>query len=316
MHALAGAVAEQQAAVGRLPADVLSAHRELAVRALAGRGDVELWLGRFDDAEKAYTEAAALPVPAAAAADPIAIDQTAVDQTAVDQTAVDQTAAEQAGCLGRIALAMALNGKLIRAAEFAAKAAAASAAAAEPGPGGEDCPAGAEPPLNVPADLALALVHLEQYDLARARGSLRRVDAGLRARPDRMAAALARLVASWLCLAEGRYEGALGMLSHTRQDWAPPGWLDCRLTLAEARAEVLAGRPLAALRLVGRCDAMPRLDAATARSYAWVAADDLAAARRELRRAFDVTAAEAGPLGGPRHARRPAHRCPRALRQR
>ena len=76
VHALAGAVAEQQAAVGRLPADVLSAHRELAVRALAGRGDVELWLGRFDDAEKAYTEAAALPVPAATAADPIAIDQT------------------------------------------------------------------------------------------------------------------------------------------------------------------------------------------------------------------------------------------------
>ncbi len=39
---------------------------------------------------------------------------------------------------------------------------------------------------------------------------------------------------------------------------------------------------------------MPRLDAATARAYAWVAADDFAAARRELRRAFDVTAAEPG----------------------
>ena len=62
--------------------------------------------------------------------------------------------------------------------------------------------------------------------------------------------------------------------------------------MAEVRAEVLAGHPLAALRLVGRCDAMPRLDAATARAYAWVAADDLAAARRELRRVFDVTAAE------------------------
>ncbi|HMD95535.1 MAG TPA: LuxR C-terminal-related transcriptional regulator [Trebonia sp.] len=288
-RALADAVAEQEAAVGRLLAALLSARPELTVRALTGRGDVELWLGRFDDAEKTYTEAADQGVPGQAAA------------------------TDQAGCLGRIALALALSGRLIRAAEFAAK-----AAAAEPGgEGGGACAPGAdtpgaatiqsaqsiqstqsvqgappEPPLNLPADLALALVHLEQNDLARVRHSLRRVDAGLRTRPDRMAAALASMIASWLYLAEGRGETALAMLSSARQDWTPPGWLDCRLTQAEVRAEVMTGHPLGALRLVGRCDAMPPMDAATARAYAWAAADDLAAARRELRRVFDVTAAE------------------------
>jgi LuxR family maltose regulon positive regulatory protein len=207
---------------------------------------------------------------------------------------------DQAGCLGRIALALALSGRLIRAAEFAAK-----AAAAEPGgegggapttgadtPGADTPGAPPGPPLNLPADLALALVHLEQNDLARVRYSLRRVDAGLRTRPSRIGAALASMIASWLYLAEGRGETALAMLSSARQDWTPPGWLDCRLTQAEVRAEVMTGHPLGALRLVGRCDAMPPMDAATARAYAWAAADDLAAARRELRRVFDVTDAE------------------------
>ena len=277
VRALADAVSEQEATVGRLPAALLSAHPELTLRALTGHGDVELWLGRFDDAEKAYTEAAAL----------------------ADQTGPDAAAAiDRADCLGRIALALALSGRLIRAAEFAAKAAAAEPGGQGGGSGGA-CATGAEtpgappePPLNLPADLALALVHLEQNDLARVRYSLRRVDAGLRTRPSRMAAALASMIASWLYLAEGRGETALAMLSSARQDWTPPGWLDCRLTQAEVRAEVMTGHPLGALRLVGRCDAMSPMDTATARAYAWAAAGDLVAARRELRRVFDVTEAE------------------------
>jgi LuxR family maltose regulon positive regulatory protein len=259
MRALADAAAEQESVMARLPAAVLSARRELALQALTSRGDVELWRGRFDYAEKAFSEAATAPAPAAAAA-------------------------ERADCLGRVALAEALGGRLVRAAEFAAK------AAAEPGPQGRGT--GAEAPPNVPADIALAWVYLERSELARVRSALRRADAGLRAHRDRAAAALASLVASWLYLAEGRCDAALGMLARARQDWSPPGWLDQRLTLAEARAQTLAGNAPAALHALSRCAAMPKADAATARAYARAAGGDLDAARRELRCVFEAAAAE------------------------
>jgi LuxR family maltose regulon positive regulatory protein len=259
LRALAQAAAEQESVMARLPAEVLSAHRGLALQALTSRGDVELWRGRFDYAEKAFSEAAAVPAP-------------------------DTAAGERAGCLGRVALAEALSGHLMRAAEIAAK------AAVEPR--AQDRGADAEAPLNVPADIALAWVHLERGELARVRSALRRVDAGLRAHRDRAAAALASLVASWLYLAEGHWDDALGMLARARQDWSPPGWLDQRLTLAEARAQTLAGNAPAALRALSRCTAMPKADAATARAYAWASGGDLGAVRRELRYVFEAAAAE------------------------
>jgi LuxR family transcriptional regulator, maltose regulon positive regulatory protein len=259
LRALADAAAEQESAIAGLPADVMSAHRELAAQALTSRGDAELWLGRFDDAEKAFGDAAAMPVR-------------------------DAAAGERAGCLGRQALSEALSGRLVRAAELAAR------SAAEPGPQSRD--AGAEPSPDVPAGLALALVYLERNELARVRSALRRVDAGLRAHHDRAAAALASLAAAWLYLAEERCDAALGMLARARQDWSPPDWLEQRLTLAEARADAMAGNPLAALRALSRCPAMPKVDAATARAYAWASAGDLDAARRELRYVFEVAAVE------------------------
>ena len=264
LGALDDAAAEHEEVLTRMPADVLSAHEELALRTLTSRGEAELWQGRFDDAEKVFAEAAALPVP-------------------------DGAAAERAACLGGLALAEALSGRLVRAAELAVQAAAEPGAAA---PGTESCDAGAESPPNVPADIALAWVHLERNELDQVRSSLRRAGAGLCARHDRGAAALASLVAAWLFLAEGHGEAALGMLERARHDWSPPPWLDQRLALAEARAEVMAGNPLAALRAVDRCAAMPKAEAVTARAYAWVAAGNFAAARRELRYVFEVAAAE------------------------
>ena len=270
LSALADAAAEQEGVLARLPAQVVSAHREVQVQTLGSRGDAELWLGHFDDAEKIFAEAAALP-----AAPPT--------EDAAD--VADDASGERASCLGRLALAEAMGGRLVRAAEVAAKAIAAEAEAG-------DCPAGGEPRPDVAAEIALAWVCLERGDLARVRTCLKRVEAGLRARHDRAAAALASLIASWLYLAEGRCEGAIGMLRGARQDWLPPDWLDQRLVLAEARAEAMAGNPAAARRAVSRCTTMPAVDAAVARAQVWVAAGDLAAARRELRHVFEAAATE------------------------
>ncbi|HLH84433.1 MAG TPA: LuxR C-terminal-related transcriptional regulator [Trebonia sp.] len=261
LRALADAAAEQEDAMARLPGDVLSAHRELARQTLASRGDAELWLGRFDHAEKAFSEAVA-PGP-------------------------DAAAGERACYLGRVALAEALSGRLVRAAEFAAR------AAAETGDWGRDgLDAGMEAPPNVAADIALAWIYLERGDLARVRPPLRRADAGLRSHRDRAAAALASLIASWLYLAEGHCDAALGMLAGAREGWSPPDWLGQRLTLAEARAHAMAGNVPAALRVLRRHAVMPRADAAAARAYAWASAGNTGTARRELRYVFEAAAAE------------------------
>jgi len=135
-------------------------------------------------------------------------------------------------------------------------------------------------------------VHLERYELASARVSLKRVEASLRARHDRTAAAIASLVAARLHLAEGRHAGAMGMLANARQGWSPPPWLDQRLILALARAEAMAGHPGAALDAVAQCGELPGLDAATERAYAWAAAGNVRAAQRELRYVFEITTAE------------------------
>jgi LuxR family transcriptional regulator, maltose regulon positive regulatory protein len=271
LRTLADAADEQARTVSRLPAEVLSRHQELVVQSLSVRGEAALWNGRFDEAEDLLAQAASSATPAAA---PV-------------------TAAERAACLGRLALAEALGGRLVRAAEFAAKAPtapAAPAAIADP-PSAEEPDPGTEPPPNVPADIALAWVYLERSDLPRVRAALKRADAGLRAHQDRAAASLASLVAAWQYLAEGRCESATTMLTHAADGWSPPAWLDRRLALAQARAHTIAGDAPAALDAVRRCGT-PGLDTATERAYAWAAAADITAARRELGYVFEVTAAD------------------------
>jgi LuxR family maltose regulon positive regulatory protein len=286
LRALADAADEQARVVSRLPAEVLSRHQELTPQSLSVRGEAALWNGRFDEAEELLAQAVSSAAPAAAPA----------------------TAAERAGCLGRLALAEALAGRLVRAAEFAARAAAATATAATaataaasattPGTLADAHPALAadpdpatEPPPNVPADIALAWVYLERSDLPRMRAALKRADAGLRAHQDRAAASLASLVAAWQFLAEGRCESAITMLTHAADGWSPPAWLDRRLALTQARAHTMAGNGQAALDAAQRCGT-PGLDAATERAYAWAAAANIPAARRELRYVFEVTAAD------------------------
>jgi LuxR family maltose regulon positive regulatory protein len=253
------AAAERETVLSRLPADKLADHPELPVQALSSRGYAALCLGHLAEAERVLAEAVALQIP-------------------------ETAAAEQAECVGRLALTEALCGRFGRAAELADRAETGSQ------PGESD--ALGEPPLNAAADIALAWVHLERYELASARVSLKRVEASLRARHDRTAAAVASLVAARLHLAEGRHAGAVGMLANARQGWSPPNWLDQRLILALARAEAMAGHPGAALDAVGQCGELPGLDAATERAYAWAAAGNVRAAQRELRHVFEITTAE------------------------
>jgi LuxR family maltose regulon positive regulatory protein len=266
LRALAEAADEQARVLSRLPAGVLSGHQELAVRSLSARGEAALWLGRFAEAEELLAQAASNPAPA--------------------------VAAERARCLGMLALAEALSGRLVRAAEHAAKAPATpatpageSASAIEPG-------AGAGRPPNVPADIALAWVCLERSDLPRVRTALERADAGLRTRQDRAAASLASLVAARQYVAEDRFENAAAMLAHAADGWSPPAWLERRLALARARAHTMAGNAPAALDAVRRCGGAPGLDTSTERAYAWAAAGDITAARRELRSVFELTAVD------------------------
>ena len=260
LDGLRAAAAELQTVLSRMPADIAGGHPELTVQALSSRGYAELWLGHFDEAERVLARAAGLPLPELAAGD-------------------------QAECLSRLALAEALDGHLGRATELAAR-------ATRTGLRADGSDAGPEPLPNVPSDLALAWAHLERGERPGVRVALRRVEAGLHARHDKAAAAVASLVAARLFVADGRPAEALGMLARVRQGWSPPAWLDHQLALAGARAEAMAGNSRAALDVVARCAAMPGLAAATARAYAWAVAGEARAAQRELRYVFDVISAE------------------------
>lgn len=258
--ALYAAASEQEAVLHRLPADTLDRRQDLTAHALSSRGYAALWLGRFEEAVQALTEALALPAPAVS----------------------DE---ERADCLGRLALAEAVRGQLGRAMELAER-----SARTVPAGGAPDIDP--KPLANLPSEVALAWVHVERDEIPSARAALKRVEAGLRARQDRAAAAAASLVAAHLYLAEGRFAQAVDMLTRPRQDWSPPAWLDHELALAEARAEAMGGNPEAALDAVGRCAEMPGLAAATARAYAWLSAGNTRAAQRELRYVFAITSVD------------------------
>ena len=97
----------------------------------------------------------------------------------------------------------------------------------------------------------------------------------------------ASLVAARLHLAEGRHAVAIRMLGRARQGWPVPGWLERRLTLAEAGAATMGGDAGAALAAADRCGGADELDVATARAAAWMAAGEIKAARAALRGALE-----------------------------
>jgi LuxR family maltose regulon positive regulatory protein len=136
--------------------------------------------------------------------------------------------------------------------------------------------------LSSPAEIAHAFVHLERGDLQEARSSLKRANAALRARPDRLAAALACFAAARCRLAEGQASAAAELAVRARLGWSPPGWLDRRLTLLESRASAAAGDTDAAVAAAERADPAVSPDSAAALAHARLDAGDLGAAGSAL----------------------------------
>lgn len=240
----ASAAADQAVELlGKLPADLLGRYPEMRARVLAGRSFVQFWAGDFRQA------AATLGDLAAEAADP----------------------RQQADFLGRLALVEALSGHLTHAAELVRTA------------------EGILSQNQLTQDnegraglVALAHVHLQRHELAEARRNLKHAEAGLQARPDKLMAAVAGLVAAEGCLSEGRSREAREVAGRARDGWSPPPWLERRLALVESQACLATGDTEAALDAARRAGAGRFLDATAALARARLASGDARAARQEL----------------------------------
>ncbi len=256
----AASAARAEVLISRVSGDKLARHPEIRARVLAARGAVELWLGQLDEAVR-------------------------VLESGVAAATAPGTEYERADCLGYLALVEAVRGRLCRAAELAAQAAAA-------GTPSEQCP-----PLqrSSPAALvALAWVHLERNDLREARSLLKKADAVLGPGPDKLIGTLAWLLAAYAGLADGRAEATGECVAKGRAGWQVPAWLEQELSLVEMRACVADGDIRAALATAGRIDRDSSLEAAVMHAYARAAAGDTSNARRALAPA--LAAQEGAPL--------------------
>jgi hypothetical protein len=72
--------------------------------------------------------------------------------------------------------------------------------------------------------------------LRKTRSRLKQADAALAVRPDKLVAAVARLVAARGALAEGRARMAARMAAGARCGWPVPPWLRQKLSLVEFRS--------------------------------------------------------------------------------
>jgi LuxR family transcriptional regulator, maltose regulon positive regulatory protein len=207
------AAASAESLLNDVPYDNLGLHHEIRAEVLAHRGVVELWSGRFDEAARILRSGVAVATGAGG-----------------DHARAD--------CLGNLALAEALRGRLSRAEELADEAMTAFA----------NCEG--RPPAQYPnpaALLAVAWVHLENDGLREAMDLLKQLDSVLTVSPDKLLGAMACLVAARGGLAEGRPAVVAQYLAKARSGWSVPAWLEKRLGLAESRAAAAqdSARPLA-----------------------------------------------------------------------
>jgi LuxR family transcriptional regulator, maltose regulon positive regulatory protein len=246
LEAATAAAGRAEALMDQLPEEVHARHPEIRGQVLSARGVVELWAGRLDEAAVRFQAGAAACGP--------------------------ETAYERAGCLGYLALAEALMGRLSCAIDQAAKAAEAMST------GTDDLTEHIIPGANV----ALAWVCLQRGDMQKAHAQLKLAEAALRIYPDKLVSALAGTIAAQRRLAGGRATAALEMIGRTRQEWSPslPGWLELELTILESRAYAAAGDIAASVATAERAGSGP--DAAAALAHAWLASGDQQAARRVL----------------------------------
>jgi LuxR family transcriptional regulator, maltose regulon positive regulatory protein len=235
--AAAAAAARAELLAGQVPAGKLARHPGIRGQVLSGRGAVELWSGHLDQAAR-------------------------VLQAGVAAQAASGGQDEPAACVGHLALAEALRGRLRRAAELAGR-----AARQDP---------------DSAALVALAWVHLERYELRETRLCLKQADAALATSPDTLTATVAWLVAAGGALAEGRAEAAAQIITRARSGWPVPTWLDQQLSLAESRACAASGDTPAALAAARRAGGDDSPEAAVVRAQAWAAAGDGPSAQRAL----------------------------------
>jgi LuxR family transcriptional regulator, maltose regulon positive regulatory protein len=255
--AAAAAVAAAEKLLEDLAVGTHAEYWDASARMLSGRGAVEFWSGDFDRAASLLHKAASL--------------------SGTEDTGAPCGSYEAASCRGYLALLHALRGRLSQAADLAAAATVVphDSRAAQP------C---------APAAVALAHVHLERNELARARALLKLADASLRAYPDKLVSTVACLVVARARLADGHQSAAADMLARARSGWLVPPWLEHLLTVTESRVCAAAGEAPAAMEAARRADPERALDAAVALAHACLAAADLEAAKDAL----GMTAAHAG----------------------
>jgi LuxR family maltose regulon positive regulatory protein len=238
LGSMAAAVAEAQAMLAAVPTGAVARCPWIGAQVLSGRGAVELWSGHLGEAAATFEAAiAAVPAP-------------------------DSTH-ERASCLGYLALADALRGRLNRAASTAGDAERLSA------------------PISPAAHVALATFYVERNELRQAHGELKRAEGALRLYPDRLTGTVACLMAARKALAEGHPDSAVEIARKARHGGPLPYWLERRLAMLESRACAAAGDATAALDAAGRADPAS-LEAAVTQAHAWLAAGDPKAARKSL----------------------------------
>ena len=248
LTAAAAAAVRAEALASRVPGDKLARHPDIRARVLSGRGTVELWSGHLDEAAR-------------------------ILQAGVAAETAPGRPGELADCLGHLALAEAMRGRLCRAATVAAQATAALTA-------GQQRPPVPHP--NPAALVALAWVHLGHYELREAHSRLEQADAALGVTPDKLIGAVAWLAAAYGGLAQGRAAAAAQSVARARSGWSVPAWLEQRLSLAESRAYAAAGDIQAALAAAGRVGCDTSLEATVALAHAWAVSGDAENARRVL----------------------------------
>jgi LuxR family transcriptional regulator, maltose regulon positive regulatory protein len=242
------AAARAEMLLGSVPGSALARRPGIRARVLSGRGIVELWSGRLDEAAR-------------------------VLESGVAVSATSGRQQDRAECLGHLALVEALRGRLGRAAKLAGRAIAGLTSADQQSPVRQ---------ANAAALVALAWVHLYRNELREARRCFKQADAALGTTSDKLIGTVAHLVAALGSLAEGNTEAAAGIIATARSGWPLPDWLDQQLSLVESRACAAAGDIPSALAAAERAGRDDPLEAAVALAHVWVTAEEDDNARRVL----------------------------------
>ena len=256
LDVLDDATATAERLLNQVPKAVLARHEHAVAQVLWGRGAVELWSGNPGAAAGLFGRAAR-------------ILEEVIQGLQPGRSELQARRNQLAACRGYLALTEALRGRLNTAEEIASS----GIALLDDGRARQPDPASA---------LALAFVRLEHGELSASRARLMGADAALDAHPDRLASAVGTLVAARGSLAEGRTRTVLDTIERARSGRPLPPLLERVLALTELQAHAVAGDGRAALEAARCLGSASALDARVALSRAWLAAGDLAAARRTL----------------------------------